>query len=269
MVASFTFEAHPIPPEVLCGNLIYPAASARGALAALRDVAAGLPEAMTVTASALVPPAQWDLGDAPLFFIGFAWSGAEHAVGMECVDALAAAAPPELRDVSTMPWPQWQSIVDNDFPRGVRAYWKNTSLAALDDDAIEVLAARAAAITWRGTAFDVHVLGGAMAALPGDATAFPDRAAPFWLNIYGFWDQAADDAHHIAFARSFHDQMRAFSSGGDYINFSSPDGLPGGEAAALAVYGTEKLARLTALKGRYDPHNRLRLNHNIPAPSLA
>jgi FAD/FMN-containing dehydrogenase len=33
--------------------------------------------------------------------------------------------------------------------------------------------------------------------------------------------------------------------------------------AARTAYGDRKLARLTALKDRYDPDNRLRLNHNI------
>jgi FAD/FMN-containing dehydrogenase len=59
--------------------------------------------------------------------------------------------------------------------------------------------------------------------------------------------------------------MEPHASGGQYVNFLGQEGGHGDpRAAALAVYGPAKLARLTALKRRYDPDNTFRLNHNIP-----
>ncbi len=45
-----------------------------------------------------------------------------------------------------------------------------------------------------------------------------------------------------------------------YINFLSSEG----EDRVQAAYGTEKFARLRALKDRYDPTNLFHLNQNIP-----
>ncbi len=100
-----------------------------------------------------------------------------------------------------------------------------------------------------------------------DATAFPDRSSEFWINIYGFWKDRAQDAHHVEFIRGFYRDMRTVTHGGEYLNFSSIDAPSAAGFDALAVYGPEKYARLAALKRRYDPRNELRLNHNINVSS--
>lgn len=153
--------------------------------------------------------------------------------------------------------------MDDLFPKGVRAYWKNTGFDSLDDDTIALLVDKATQLTWPGTAFDLHVMGGAMGRVAEEATAFPDRSSAFWINIYGFWKEQAQDAHHREFIRGFHRDMSAVAQGGEYLNFSSTDAPTAGGFEALAVYGEQKYARLAALKRRYDPHNELRLNHNI------
>ena len=147
----------------------------------------------------------------------------------------------------------------------MRAYWKNTSFESLDEATIDLIVRRAAEQTWRGTAFDVHHMEGAYGRVPEDATPFPDRAARYWLNIYGFWPDAADDTERIAFVRDFAAEMEPHASGGRYVNFLGQEGdTEDAQAAAVAVYGPKKLARLVALKRRYDPDNVFRLNHNIP-----
>jgi FAD/FMN-containing dehydrogenase len=61
--------------------------------------------------------------------------------------------------------------------------------------------------------------------------------------------------------------MQPFSEDGEYVNFLGAElGRPDADAARRS-YGQEKYQRLVALKDRYDPHNLLRLNHNIaPTP---
>jgi FAD/FMN-containing dehydrogenase len=50
---------------------------------------------------------------------------------------------------------------------------------------------------------------------------------------------------------------------GQYVNFLGHD-AGDARAKALAAYGPAKFDRLVALKGRYDPENLFRINHNIP-----
>jgi FAD/FMN-containing dehydrogenase len=83
--------------------------------------------------------------------------------------------------------------------------------------------------------------------------------------VYGYWPDAADDDARTAFVKGFAADMAPHAAGAQYVNFLGHEGSESeARASALSVYGPEKLARLTALKRRYDPDNLFRLNHNIP-----
>ena len=197
--------------------------------------------------------------------VGFAWAGEDQEAAAAVVDRLRDLAAPDAELVQPVPWLDWQSAVDDLFPHGSRAYWKNTSFNALDAGLIDVLARRAREQSWRGTGFDLHHMGGAFGRVPEDATSFPVRDARYWLNVYGFWNDPADDAHHTAFVRGLARDAEPFAGGGQYVNFM---GAEDPAQAAPDVYSGEKLARLSALKSAVDPENLFRRNHNI-APGAA
>ena len=265
VVTRFTFRAHPLGPELVTGNLIYRADRWTEALRAYATWTANLPDAMTSIISFLVPPPDWELGDELLMVVGFAWASADLTEGRRWVEQLLAAAPPSTANLDPTAWTGWQSAADGLFPKGARAYWKNTSFSRLDEGTIETILNRARALTWQGIAFDIHHMGGAFGRVAEDDTPFPSRDAQFWLNIYGFWRDRADDAHHSAWVRSFAAEMETHASGGVYLNFLGREpGAGESRGAALAVYGPRKLERLVAIKRQYDPDNLFRLNHNIP-----
>ncbi|MFC5928655.1 FAD-binding oxidoreductase [Cryobacterium melibiosiphilum] len=272
VVTSFTFQAHPLPPEVFSGNFVYGQEHWGDALRAYASWTHDLPDALTSIMSFLVPPHDWGLGDDPRMLFGFAWATPFLEEGARALDELRRAAPPDAEIVEPVKWTTWQSAADELFPKGVRGYWKNTSLDHLDEDVIDVLVRRGAEQTWRGTGFDVHHLGGAFGRVPESATPFPSRTAQFWLNIYGFWADAGDDAERIRFVRNFAAEMAPLGSGGLYVNFMGEErgtdaGVQDAREQAIAVYGQRKFERLSALKREYDPENVLRLNHNIPPAS--
>ncbi|MFH5823892.1 FAD-binding oxidoreductase [Georgenia sp. AZ-5] len=264
VVAYFTFRAHPLPAEVYAGNLVYSPEHWTGALAAWEAWTRDLPDEMQSIVSVLVPPASWELGDEHVMLVGFAWASPDKEEGARVAGLLRDAAPPDGAVVAPTPWTAWQSGMDELFPKGSRAYWKNAAFDRLDAEVIDVLVRRATEQTWTGTAFDIHHMGGAFARVPADATPFPARDARFWLNVYGFWADPGDDRERTAFVRGLAQDMAPFATGGQYVNFMGREDVHDWHAQAAAVYGPEKLERLVALKRRYDPANLFRLNHNIP-----
>jgi len=263
VVTAFTFRAHPLPERPFTGNFLYSRERWAQALAAYEEWTRDLPDELTSILTILVPPEGMQLGADPLLMLGFAWASADTRRAEEIVDRMRRAAPPTIEAVEPVSWSAWQSSVDAFFPKGSRGYWKNTSFDRLDDEVRAVLARRGAEQSWVGTGFDIHHLGGAYGRVAEDATPFPSRAARFWLNIYGFWGDPAEDAARMAFIRAFGAEMEPLGTGGTYLNFlgEEPDADP--SVQARRVYSDAKLRRLAALKGEYDPENILRRNHNI------
>jgi hypothetical protein len=256
-----------MPEAVYSGTLVYEQKHWALALRAFEEWARDVPDELTTIITFLTPPAWLSLGDQPLMLLGFAWANQDFDHAARVVEALRIAAPPDAEAVDPAPWTTWQSALDEVFPKGVRAYWKNTSFDRLDDDVIDTIVQRASEQTWQGTGFDIHHMGGAYSRVSEEATAFPSRSARFWLNIYGFWGDPADDVARMAYVRGFANDMAPFSSGGQYINFMGFEEAEDRRTTATEVWGAARLDRLVALKREYDPSNLFRLNHNImPSP---
>ncbi|MEU0237265.1 FAD-binding oxidoreductase [Nocardiopsis sp. NPDC006198] len=264
VVTQFTFRAHRLPTELCAVNFIYAEPRWPKAVRAWEEWTRDLPDPMQSIMTFIVPPAELEAGDEPLLLLSAFWSDPDdRATGERFLEDLRRAAPPDAEEAET-DWTAWQSAVDVLGRKGLRGYWKNTSFDTLDDAVIEVLLRRAREQRWVGTGIDVHHMGGAFARVPEDATPFPARTSRFWLNVYGAWPDPADDATRTAWVRGFAREMEPFSSGGLYVNFLGRDEGTDRHEAARAVYGSEKLDRLVALKRRYDPQNIFHLNHNIP-----
>lgn len=265
VVTSFTYRARPLRSPVYAGNLLYGRPSWRPALLALDAWTARLPDEMNVIVTFLVPPPELDMGDEVVMIVGFAWASDDHDRGRAEVERLTREVPPDDAETGPVPWPQWQSAMDVAFPRGSRGYWKNLSFPAMDEEVVDVLLRYAEQLTWVGTGIDVHHLEGAFGQVPEEATAFPNRSARFWLNVYGFWQDPAQDARLTRFARDLHAALLPFAEQGEYVNFLGAEtgASQNPNELALSSYGEQKLDRLVALKRRCDPDNIFHGNHNI------
>ncbi len=95
---------------------------------------------------------------------------------------------------------------------------------------------------------------------PAGAVGF--RHAAFNISALAIWQNPALDAEQIDWARQVAAAVEPWSvSGGGYVNYMQADEPI---ERVRAAFGAEAFDRLQVLKRRYDPHNVLRRNQNIP-----
>ena len=112
----------------------------------------------------------------------------------------------------------------------------------------------------------LRVLGGAMARVPADATAFAHRDRRFMAAVGAVYEHAADRPTHEAWADGFAAALRGGGGPGVYVNFLGDEG----PERVREAYPGATWDRLVQVKRRYDPGNLFRRNQNIPpAPGPA
>jgi FAD/FMN-containing dehydrogenase len=97
---------------------------------------------------------------------------------------------------------------------------------------------------------------------PDGGAAFGQRDARWNASALAIWENADDDAAHIAWTRRVADDLeRSSLTGAGYGNYAPVD-----ETAERVrrAFGDERFERLAQVKRRYDPDNVFRFNHNIP-----
>ena len=151
-------------------------------------------------------------------------------------------------------------MLDEGFPPGPHVYWRSHFLTGLPDEAIDIMVAggqrRALAAERRA----VEHLGGAVARVGQDDTAFDHRDAEYNFAVIARWTDPAEAEANIAWARELWEAMQPFARG-VYVNYL---GVGDSAERVRAAYSPEKYARLAALKREYDPENLFHRNQNIP-----
>jgi FAD/FMN-containing dehydrogenase len=181
--------------------------------------------------------------------------------------ARAAVAPmlelgPAGEWIEEMPYAELQSALDD--PPGYRNYWSAEHVDSLPDEAIDAFCDHAREMVVPSPS--QHILfpwGGAVARQAGD-WPLPHRTASWVVHPLGLWEDPADDARAIAWARDTCAAFKPYAVSGAYLNFIGDEG----EDRVVAGLGRENLDRLAAVKAELDPDNVFRLHHNIK-PSRA
>jgi FAD/FMN-containing dehydrogenase len=124
----------------------------------------------------------------------------------------------------------------------------------LSDEAITIILEQYASKPAPMAMINLRGLGGAMARVPADATAFAHRDKAIFMSIIHV---SAEEAA-TQWTLELWDKLKPFTSG-VYVNFLDNEG----EERIRDAYSPLTYARLADVKRRYDPTNVFRLNQNI------
>jgi FAD/FMN-containing dehydrogenase len=267
IVTSFAYRLHHVGPQVLCGAVFVPAERLVETVLAVRDHMKGASDDLFAACTfGTAPPAPFlpeRVHGTPVVRVGMCWA-AEPEPGWSAMAPLRALPGVIADTVQLRPYVQWQQMLDPGWGPGARNYWKAEFLGELDEGAASTIATHFAEISSPYSDIKLAFLGGAIARVGPQETAYTHRAAPYLLNINSRWENG-DAEPHTTWTRTFWEAMRPYSAGGVYVNFLGQEG----SERVLEAYGQEKFERLTALKNRYDPHNFFRVNQNIPPSTSA
>jgi len=253
----FQFRLHEVG-TVVGGMLMLPATP--DIIADLVEIADAAPEELSVIANVMVAP--------PMPFVPPEHHGrlvimalVVHAgptdAGEAAIAPFRALAKPIVDMVRPMPFPEmYEQGPEGYHPKAVG---RTMFVDAVDRDAASTMVDYLHASTAPMRVVQLRVLGGAMARVPSDATAFAHREQRIMVNVGAVYEQPEEAVVHEAWAGEL---AAALNQGydGAYINFLGDEG-PG---RVRAAYPGSTWDRLSEIKRRYDPTNLFRLNHNVP-----
>jgi len=141
---------------------------------------------------------------------------------------------------------------------GPRASGRTLFLDGLDRNVAAEILGRLAASTAQMSVARLRVLGGAMARVPANDTAFAHRKRRTMVNLGAVHASPGEAPAHEAWLDAFAESLRADDDA--YVNFLGDEG----PERARAAYPGETWSRLRDVKRRYDPDNVFRVNHYVP-----
>lgn len=145
----------------------------------------------------------------------------------------------------------------------MHVYMKGEMITELTDSVISKIAAHAQQLPSTGSLFEMGMLGGAMADQPRMASAMGLRNARYLAGFTMMTMQGEQVTAGTEWAKTGWSALREVSAGGTYLNFSGDENAHR-VLGSLVAADAPKRSKLLELKGRYDPGNFFRINHNIP-----
>lgn len=251
VVTSFEYQLHPFSGTVLGGAIIYPYEQAHDVCRFYAEFTRDIPDQLHLVLAMVSPK-----GGKPMISVEACYAG-DLDEGERVVAPLRSYGKPLADQIRPMSYLKIQTSADAANAPGRRFYAKSGFLPGLSPGLIDAYVDGFQGSSKRATVAIVQQFGGAMARVPEDATAYPNRDAAYEVMVLGGWRDGADDQQNIAEIRAHWARLQPFT-GGFYINTGTTDDV---ERVRMNYGGNYE--RLAGVKSRYDPGNLFRLNANI------
>lgn len=258
VVTRLDYRLHPLD-TVLGGMLILPATPE--VIAEFVNIAADATDDLSVIAAiALAPPLPFlpEEVHGKLVIMGIMVHAGDPAAAEAEVGQFRKLATPLVDGIQTMPYSgMYEEEGGPPSPVAISGRSFFSDRFSLDDaeTAVDALQASTAPMS----IVQVRVLGGAVAEVPGDATAFAHRDRNMVINLASAFENPGDRPEHDEWVT---DLGRTLQHGapGVYVNFHADDS----EQSVREAYPGTTWDRLVEVKTKYDRHNLFSSNHNIP-----
>jgi FAD/FMN-containing dehydrogenase len=257
VVTRFQFRLQDVP-SVVGGMLLLPATA--DTIAGFIAAADAAPEELSTIANVMQAPPMPFLAEehhgklsimALICYAGDAETG-EHAIA-----PFRALATPMADMVRPMTYPEIYPPEGEDYHPIASA--RTMFVDRVDRDVAETILEHVGASNAEMAVAQLRVLGGAMARVPADATAYAHRTSRILVNVAAIYGSPDEKPAHETWVDRFVEALRQGDDGA-YVNFVGDEG----EAGVHAAYPEATWARLAEIKRRYDPTNLFHLNQNIP-----
>ena len=252
----FKLRLHEIS-EIVGGMLILPASE--DVITGFLEVAEAAPEELSSIANIMVaPPMPFIPPEAhgkPVLMGLLAYVGPVDQ-GEDAIAPFRSLAEPLADMVRTIRYPELYEGEEAEVRYASGANFFADSLEPADVEAILEQLQQSTAMM---KAVQLRVLGGALARVPQEATAFAHRDRGLFVNIAAMYMDPEEKDTHDAWVAGVAGLLSRDGAGG-YVGFLGEED----EATIRAAYPGPNWDRLREIKQRYDPDNLFRLNHNIP-----
>ena len=258
VATKFQFRLHEVD-TIVGGMLILPATPE--VVASFVAEAEAAPEELSTIANVMTaPPMPFlpaEVHGQLVIMAMLVYAGEDVDAGERVIAPFRALAEPIVDMLKPMPYPEIYPPEEDDFhPTAVA---RTMFIDTIDRDVSQTILEHLRASDAPMRVAQIRVLGGAMARMSAEATAFAHRSSRIMVNVAAFYEGAEERAAREAWVSHFAAALRQ-GEGGAYVGFLGEEG----EERVREAYPESTWDRLAAIKRRYDPTNLFRLNQNIP-----
>ncbi|MEX0816405.1 MAG: FAD-binding oxidoreductase, partial [Gaiellales bacterium] len=257
VVTRFRFRLHELD-MVVGGMLLLPATPET--IHAFVAEAEAAPEELSTMANVMpAPPMPFvpEEQHGKLSILALMCFAGDTEAGEKALAPFRALATPIADMLKPMPYPEIYPPDEEEYHP--MAVGHTAFVDEVDRAATETIVERLEASTAPMRVAQLRVLGGAMARVPNEATAFAHRDRRLMVNVAAVYEEPEDRAEHEAWVRACSAALHRGETGA-YVNFLGDEG----EARIHDAYPGPTWDRLARIKARYDPTNLFRLNQNVP-----